>query len=230
MYKIYRKFWSDKELDDLYNLIVSNKWHIQGTVGANDIKDRNDIQDKDYYSKKNRARIAQAQTLRPKNIPVHFKDKLLKVMNSDFTVEGDSYYFDEEWAINRYLGTQGGKFDWHEDVLDFFIYEKGSTAEQHFIRNTRPQRKLSVSVAMNNKSDYNGGNLVIGEEFKNSKREPVDLDRGDMLIFTSNTYHGVEPVTEGTRYALIIWALSYNEMNEWNKYYRILEDNTETTL
>ena len=35
---------------------------------------------------------------------------------------------------------------------------------------------------------------------------------GDMVIFTSNTYHGVEPVTEGTRYALIIWALSYNEI------------------
>ena len=58
----------------------------------------------------------------------------------------------------------------------------------------------------------------------------MDLDRGDMVIFTSNTYHGVEPVTEGTRYALIIWALSYNEIYEWNKYYKNLEDDTETTL
>jgi len=230
MYKIYRKFWSNEELDDLYSLIVSNEWHNQGTIGSNDIKDRNDVKADDYYLTKKRSRIAQAQTLRPKDIPDHFKQKLLKAMERDFAVDDDSYYFDEEWAINRYLGEQGGKFDWHEDVLDFFIYEINSTAEQHFIRNTRPQRKLSVSVAINDKSEYNGGNLVIGEEFKDSERKPVDLDRGDMVIFTSNTYHGVEPVTEGTRYALIIWALSYNEIYKWNKYYKNLEDDTETTL
>ena len=154
----------------------------------------------------------------------------MQVMDRDFAMEDDSYYFDEEWAIQRYLGEQGGKFDWHQDILDFFQYVQGSTAEEHFIRNTRPNRKLSVSVAMNNKSDYNDGNLVIGTKEEKSERVPVDLDRGDMVIFTSNTYHGVEPVTEGTRYALIIWALSYNEIYEWNKYYKNFSQKERTNI
>ena len=231
MHKVYRGFWSEQELDDLFNIIVSNnEWLISGTIGSGQIKDNNDTLRPDYYNMKARSRISQAQTKPPKNIPNHFKHKLLQVMDRDFAMEDDSYYFDEEWAIQRYLGEQGGKFDWHQDILDFFKYVQGSTAEEHFIRNTRPNRKLSVSVAMNNKSDYNDGNLVIGTKEEKSERVPIDLDRGDMVIFTSDIYHGVEPVSEGTRYALIIWALSYNELIEWNTHYKNLEDDTETTL
>ena len=231
MHKIYREFWSKEELDDLSKVIITrDDWSVSGTISRGQIKDKKEELSSDYYNMKARSRISQSQTKPPIDIQVHFKNKLLKVMDRDFPMENDSYYFDEEWAIQRYQGIQGGKFDWHQDVLDFFKYVSGDSAEQHFIKNTRPHRRLSVSVAMNDKSDYNEGNLVVGTLDEKSERVPVDLDRGDMVIFTSDTWHGVEPVTEGIRYALIIWALSYNEIIEWNQHYKDLEDNTETTL
>ena len=43
MHKIYRGFWSEQELDDLFNIIVSNnEWLISGTIGSGQIKDNND--------------------------------------------------------------------------------------------------------------------------------------------------------------------------------------------
>jgi predicted 2-oxoglutarate/Fe(II)-dependent dioxygenase YbiX len=38
-----------------------------------------------------------------------------------------------------------------------------------------------------------------------------------MIIFDSDTFHGVEPITEGRREALIIWAVHKSKVMQWSE-------------
>tara|TARA_R110002126_G_scaffold4909_26_gene25393 strand:- start:7354 stop:8025 length:672 start_codon:yes stop_codon:yes gene_type:complete len=220
MYKVYHKFWSRDEIDDLYRYFdrATMEWYKSHSVNAT--VDEAKINTGNYEE---RHRIAGAKILQPKNIPDHFKNKLIKAFKEDFSEIGNEWHFDEAWSVQRYKGDEGGKFEWHMDVLEHFNYNSDKTPEQLFIANTRPARKLSISVALNDKSDYNDGNFTI--DAGDGNKTPVDLNKGDMCVFTSETFHSVEPVTgEGTRYALIIWVVDGEEFIEWQKHY---VDNTE---
>jgi PKHD-type hydroxylase len=72
-------------------------------------------------------------------------------------------------------------------------------------------RKLSLTINLNNSSEYTGGNLKFdfgphtdGERFVECTE---NRDQGSMIIFPSYTYHCVTPVTSGTRYSLVLWCL-----------------------
>ena len=40
-------------------------------------------------------------------------------------------------------------------------------------------------------------------------KETIENKQGSMIIFPSNLYHEVEPVTKGTRYSLVQWYKGY---------------------
>jgi predicted 2-oxoglutarate/Fe(II)-dependent dioxygenase YbiX len=218
MHKVYRQFWSNEEIDDLFDIFLrasDNSWKVQKSTkyGLDESKiTANKVEET--------ARIADGISVRPETLPEHFPMKLRKLLHKDWSEPTgvQSWFYSEEWAINRYLGESGGKFDWHEDTLDYFMYNSNETPEQNFLRNTRPARKISISVAMNDKSDYNDGDFTI--DSGDGNKTPVDLNKGDMCIFTSNTFHSVEPVTgDGVRYALIIWVVDGDLHKEWNMHY-----------
>lgn len=86
--------------------------------------------------------------------------------------------------FTRYTAP-GQHYDWHVD--------------RGFLT---PTRKLSVSLQLNDPSEYRGGEL----QFKfGRKDQTIKRERGMMTFFPSYTLHRVKPVTEGTRYSLVAW-------------------------
>ena len=90
--------------------------------------------------------------------------------------------------------------------LDFLKYEHNSYKvgyKYHTDMGEKvPLRQLSVSVCLNN--NFTGGEFVFDIP---SKQIQYPQNIGDVIIFPSNFMypHQVNPITEGTRYALIGW-------------------------
>ena len=72
-------------------------------------------------------------------------------------------------------------------------------------------RKLSLTINLNRPGEYEGGNLKFDfGPHARSKRyhECIEIrPQGSMVVFPSYVYHEVTPVTFGTRYSLVLWAL-----------------------
>tara|TARA_R110000803_G_scaffold127461_1_gene194895 strand:+ start:2685 stop:3326 length:642 start_codon:yes stop_codon:yes gene_type:complete len=117
--------------------------------------------------------------------------------------------FDWDWSescqftkykLNQYYG-------WHCDSWSK-IYSDPKDLNRH-----GKIRKLSVTVSLSSPEDYKGGEL----EFDTRENDPdksqniITCDqikpRGSIVVFPSHIWHRVKPVTEGTRYSLVIWNL-----------------------
>ena len=66
------------------------------------------------------------------------------------------------------------------------------------------KRKLSMTIQLSDPSEYEGGDVEImdGPE---SRLIPKDIGSG--TVFPSWAVHRVTPITSGTRWALIVWAI-----------------------
>lgn len=64
---------------------------------------------------------------------------------------------------------------------------------------------VSATVFLNDADKYSGGELVIQTEFG---EQSVKLNAGDVVVYPSSSLHRVNEVTEGTRYAAVIWSQS----------------------
>ena len=81
----------------------------------------------------------------------------------------------------------GDRFGWHVDMA----------ADQ------KPYRKLSLSVQLSAPEDYDGGEL---EMQLGCWTRQMPKGRGDVIAFPTWAPHRVEPVSRGTRHALVVWA------------------------
>lgn len=102
-----------------------------------------------------------------------------KVANWNFAAEGI-----EDVQIGKY--EDGGHYEWHMDSGAPNVYGH--------------QRKLSVSIMLNDPSEYEGGEL----EFRHM--DPLKLPKGSIVVFPSMVEHRVLPVTSGVRYSAVTWA------------------------
>lgn len=84
---------------------------------------------------------------------------------------------------------KGSYYAWHTDVSNL-------TAEK------LKKRSLSVTVQLSNPQDYENGELLLkkGKQTITSSKE-----QGNMCVFTSDTWHKVSEITEGTRKSLVFW-------------------------
>ena len=94
----------------------------------------------------------------------------------------------------------GGHYGWHRDVNESAIVPNGE------------QRKLSLTFALTDPAEYEGGEL----QFFNGER-PIEQriindiqDQGSVIVFDSRDYHRVTPVTKGTRYSIVCWSVGPN--------------------
>lgn len=121
------------------------------------------------------------------------RDIVDRVMNFVSASNRTNFGFDivapYEIQFTEYHGTQGGKYDWHQDV---------------WLESPRPYaRKLSVVVQLSNPDEYEGGSFEFfgvqnpGENF---------CKRGSILVFPSFLEHRVLPVTKGLRRSLVSWV------------------------
>ena len=74
---------------------------------------------------------------------------------------------------------------------------------------------LSFTIFLNNKKDYEGGNLIV--EDINSENK-FKLDQGEIIIYPSTYLHSVEEVTFGERLVCVGWIESYVKSIEEREY------------
>ena len=70
----------------------------------------------------------------------------------------------------------------------------------HFIRTD-----LSSTLFLTEPSEYDGGELVVGDTFG---EQTVKLPAGDLILYTSGSVHRVNPVTRGARVSSFFWTQS----------------------
>lgn len=71
-------------------------------------------------------------------------------------------------------------------------------------------RKISVSLNLTDETTYEGGDLKLDMSNDGVRQEIVVEDarsQGSIIVFPSFLPHCVTPVTKGTRYSLVLWAL-----------------------
>ena len=119
---------------------------------------------------------------------------LVRIANSD---AGWNYHWNwsEACQFTKYDGSKKQHYDWHTDA-GTRINENGKI------------RKLSMTVALVDGSEYEGGDFEIRME--NPKDHEVHVikaakQKGSVTIFPSFVWHRVKPVTAGTRYSLVNW-------------------------
>ena len=144
--------------------------------------------------------------------------KIIKKANELFDTK---LYINESISILKYDERLRAKFDWHKDVIDYTTFWNAegkliTDPESFYKRNSMPGRKVSITVAMNDRSSYNGGTFKIQSDDSTHERNSrvVDLNTGDAVLFDSNMYHGVEPVTRGIRYSAIFWLYDLEKLYE----------------
>ena len=87
----------------------------------------------------------------------------------------------------------GDHYDWHTDLI--------------MTPHNGLYRKLSFSLMLSNKDEYEGGDFLLNLNGSNNKCDTVELKKGDLIVFYSYLPHKVTPVTKGERVALVTWAL-----------------------
>jgi len=130
-----------------------------------------------------------------KNFWIH-TDHWISGMMAHFIHYANNNYFNYDlssWGSKiqySVYDSVGSHYDWHTDT-------------HHSEFNPTHVRKLSISLLLSSKKDYEGGDLQI----MNNPREIVDinLDIGDAIIFSSDTIHKVNPIISGKRVALVGW-------------------------
>ena len=82
---------------------------------------------------------------------------------------------------------EGGFYDWHMDCDVNMAHEP-------------PVRKISMTLLLNDPSEFEGGDLELMAPGKFAK-----LKQGYAIIFASFLNHRVAPVTRGVRQSLVVW-------------------------
>lgn len=99
-------------------------------------------------------------------------------------------YFSESLNLLKYT-QDNGYFKKHKDSYDDV---------------TIVTRKLSCIVMLSDPSDYVGGGLVFYGNAQGQTRFRLQTKKGALIMFPSDMYHEVTPVTSGTRLSLVMWV------------------------
>ena len=108
-----------------------------------------------------------------------------------------------KYKLNQY-------YDWHCDSFGKLFDDPKNNAIHGKIR------KLSMTCQLTDGSEYKGGELEF--DFRNYDPNMRDeskhriqckeiLPKGSIIVFPSDVWHRVKPVTSGTRYSLVVWHL-----------------------
>ncbi len=82
---------------------------------------------------------------------------------------------------------EGGFYDWHMDCDTVMTHEP-------------PVRKISMTLLLNDPSEFEGGHLELGAPGKFG-----ELKQGHAICFASFINHRVQPVKRGLRQSLVVW-------------------------
>jgi PKHD-type hydroxylase len=146
----------------------------------------------------------------------HEKEKLEKSRKSNVVWLDEKWIYREIQPLIREVNMAAKwNFKWtHTEVCQFTKYmgSKKQYYDWHTDSGIEPQpsgliRKISASLALVDKEEYQGGDFQICQPNPNgSKISTIQLvKKASMIFFPSFIWHRVTPVTEGTRYSLVCW-------------------------
>lgn len=91
----------------------------------------------------------------------------------------------------------GGFYGWHQD-------SEGVSKDNEI-------RKLSLSLILSNPDKFTGGELQLFNGNIEDEKLKKDLNcQGTVIVFDSQDWHQVTPVTNGVRYSVVCWTLGPN--------------------
>ena len=184
------------------------------------------------YGKQHQAEMAVTGGYNRQNGQMSKKDinNMQKKRKSDIVWMNDRWIYKEIHPYIHQANREAGwnfEWDWSESC-QFTKYGVGQyygwhcdSWEEPYNKPDDPQshgkiRKLSVTISLNDPTEYEGGNLEF--DFRNqvdwerNKKKAIKSceeirPRGSIIVFPSFCWHRVAPVTSGTRYSLVIWNL-----------------------
>jgi len=119
---------------------------------------------------------------------------------------GLNYKIDTSEVPQFTIYEVGQYYGWHQDQ-----WPKPYSQDHNIPRLRGKNRKLSSTISLNSKADYKGGDLQFAvDENHSPKRQTLSVDlskTGSMVVFPSDTWHRVTPVTKGKRLSLVQWNL-----------------------
>jgi len=153
------------------------------------------------------------------------KKDLKKVRDSSIAFLDDPWIYNEiRNVIQAANHNAGWKYNYeHYESVQFTVYKQGQHYDWHQDGKAQPYgeeshpnyrgliRKLSMTIALNDSSEYKGGDFLFDMSNPRQKNRIIKVKelkhKGSAVIFPSFMFHKVAPVTKGTRYSLVVWVL-----------------------
>ena len=173
------------------NLINTPLWNlIQEKINSNNLKWEDGVS-KDNPGSKN-IRISKIAWLSD----VYLRQQIFHSVNF---YNKQNWNYDIEGCDELQYGTysDGGKYDWHIDEEAHLL----NVGDQYIMR------KLSMTIWLNDPDEYEGGEFDIESEGPHIdvRYDTLKLSKGSIVIFPSDKWHRVRPVTSGVRKSLVTW-------------------------
>ena len=145
-----------------------------------------------------------------KNTDKNTRDSLMSFI---YPNEENMWIFNTLLSLTEYINCNYYNYDLLGfDFLQYTVYNKlGDNYAYHMdmglgtsIKTSPVPRKLSFSLILSEKEDFEGGDLEFLIEEGNSLN--VEQKRGRIIAFPSYILHRVTPITKGVRKSLVFWA------------------------
>tara|TARA_B100001250_G_C19588496_1_gene695287 strand:- start:135 stop:830 length:696 start_codon:yes stop_codon:yes gene_type:complete len=171
---------------------------------------------KEIKSKLNKGiRKSKITFLDDKKCPEIYHDLFLMIdqYNKDISKWGYDICSFEPFQYGVY--PKGGFYDWHVDSYESPIWLSSkkrtlSMQQNNFDESSKlfGNRKISLSIFLNDPDEYEGGELDIETQGPrvDPRYETFKLPKGSIVVFPSNKWHRVRPVTSGIRKSLVAWV------------------------
>jgi PKHD-type hydroxylase len=180
-----------KKYYGINNLINTPLWNlIQKELNSSNLEwEDGAVGEKGYSKNTRKSKIAWISDVYLREQLFHSVD-LYNKQNWNYDLDGCD-------GIQYGTYSDGGFYDWHVD----------EEAEIEPINGKYLVRKLSMTIWLNDPDEYEGGEFDI--EIKGPREdiryETLKLSKGSIIIFPSDKWHRVRPVTSGVRKSLVTW-------------------------
>lgn len=148
-----------------------------------------------------RASAAQLDASLKQNLQLPLRDSQAREISSDLVrCLSDSPEFVSAVRLKRMIPPRVNRYDegmFYAEHLDKVVMAPG--------RNQPLRTDISLTICLNNASDYEGGELVVRAD---AGERRFKGNAGDVILYPSGLLHEVTPVTAGSRLVAVSWIQS----------------------